>query len=71
MANWLNDPAVKALLPHLDLLEEALGVSQIEEKPSALKGQSALRSLRRQAPRDLANRRSERPRVSHPVKPAA
>ena len=68
MANWLNDPAVKALLPHLELLEEALGVTAIEEKPHGRRE----RSTRRQAPRDLATRRSRR--VKPPlriVKPAA
>ncbi len=67
MANWLNDPAVKALLPHLELLEEALGVTDIEEKPLSRRDRGA----RRQAPRDLATRRSRRRMALRLVKPAA
>lgn len=71
MANWLNDPAVKALLPHLDLLEEAFGWAESEDKPSAGKGDIAARGMRRQARRDLAARRDERSRLPQRVKPAA
>lgn len=67
MANWLNDPAVKALLPHLELLEEAFGVTEIEEKPLGRRERGA----RRKAPRDLAARRVRRRMALRLVKPAA
>ncbi len=68
MANWLNDPAVKALLPHIELLEEALGVTEIEKKPLGRQE----RGSRRKAPRDLATRRLRRRKPPlRFVKPAA
>ena len=67
MANWLNDPAVKALMPHLELLQEALGVAEIEQKPAARKPFRA----RRQASRDLSARRHPRRRLPRSIKPAA
>ena len=67
MANWLNNPAIKALLPHLELLEEAFGVREMEERPLGRRKRGA----RRLPPRDLATRRGRRLKPLRFVKPAA
>ena len=72
MANWLDDPAVKALLPHSKLIEEALGLTEAksEVKAPLLRDRSDW-SARPQSPRGLARKSQHRVKPAGMAKPVA
>ena len=72
MANWLDDPAVKALLPHSKLIEEAFGLT--EAKPEAKAPLVRNRNdwvVRPQSPRALARKSQHKAKPTGTAKPAA
>ena len=72
MANWLDDPAVKALLPHGKLIEEAFGLTEAErgaKAPDA--GDRKDFVARRPSPRTLTRKNLSKTTPSRTVKPAA
>ena len=72
MTNWLDDPAVKALLPHGKLIEEAFGLTEAEpgaKTPAA--GDRKDFVARRPSPRSLTRKNLSKTTPSRTVKPAA
>ncbi len=72
MANWLDDPAVKALLPHGKLIEEAFGLTEAEpgtKAPDA--GDRKDFVARRPSPRTLTRKNLSKTTPSRTVKPVA
>ncbi len=72
MANWLDDPAVKALLPHGKLIEEAFGLTEAEpgtKAPDA--GDRKDFVARRSSPRTLTRKNLSKTTPSRTVKPVA
>ena len=59
MANWLDDPAIKALLPHSKLIEEAFGLTEVDTETLAAFDRKDW-SARLQSPRALACNPHER-----------
>ncbi len=70
MASWLDDPAVKAMLPHSKLLEEAFGLTEAEAK-APVGTERKDWAVRRHSPRALARKRPNRASPSRAIKPAA
>ena len=70
MANWLDDPAVKALLPHGKLIEEAFGLTEAEIEVSTAFNRKDW-SVRRQSPGALARKSHRKASPSRTAKPAA
>lgn len=72
MANWLDDPAVKALLPHAKLIEEAFGLTEAEPGAKApVAGDRKDFVARRHSPRALARKSLSKTNPSRTAKPAA
>ena len=70
MANWLDDPAVKALLPHSKLIEEAFGLTEVDaESPAAFDRKNW--KIQRPSPRTLARKSHRRQNSVRAVKPGA
>ena len=72
MANWLDDPAVKALLPHSKLIEEAFGLTEANpEAKSPLLRDRKDWAARPQSPRGLARKSQHRVKPAGMAKPTA
>ena len=70
MANWLDDPAIKALLPHSKLIEEAFGLTEVDAETLAAFDRKDW-SARLQSPRALARKSHRRQNSVRAVKPGA
>ena len=70
MANWLDDPAVKALLPHSKLIEEAFGLTEVDAKPPAAFDRKDW-NVHRQSPWTLARKSHRRQNPARAAKPGA
>ena len=69
MTNWLDDPAVKALLPHGKLIEEAFGLTEAEIEASTAFNRKDW-SVRRQSPGALARKSHRRTSSTRTAKTA-
>ena len=67
MANWLNDPAVKALLPHSKLIEEAFGLTSDEATTPVVHDRKDW-AARRQSPRALARKSHQKASAARTAK---
>ena len=71
MANWLDDPAVKALLPHAKLIEEAFGLTEAEPGATAPLVRNRNDWVGRpQSPRGLARKSHHTVKQTGTAKPA-
>ena len=71
MVNWLDDPAVKALLPHAKLIEEAFGLTEAEPGAKApVAGDRKDWATRPQSPRTLARRSHQKASAARMAKPS-
>ena len=71
MTNWLDDPAVRALLPHGKLIEEAFGLTEAEPgaKTPLVRDRNDWVS-RPQSPRALARRSHQKASAARTAKPS-